>query len=213
MPVTIITAKHGAQEIQSSNLGYQAQPSKTPEELLHASARREDREQFHAMIQSSFADISNKTIYPASNGFLHAAIAAYNHHHHLVLRPEDIWFSILNQFSLYVNAHAEALRSTFVSHKGKRKLVLKLPGTIYTFDWSIFAPQMTKLLSQNINDPHLRSWILPSFSTTTPTDTVTASILMMGTLQKYFEFIGIMCCGIPSVTLQGTKADWQDILS
>jgi hypothetical protein len=72
---------------------------------------------------------------------------------------------------------------------------------------------MTKLLSQNIEDLDLRSWILPSFSTTTPTDIVIGSILMLGTLQKYFQYICRSACGIPSVTLLGTKEDWQNILS
>jgi hypothetical protein len=213
MPVTITVAKHGAQEFRANNIKYNAKPSRTPEQLLEASIRQDDYKKFHAMIQSSFSDISSKAIYPADNGFVRAAITAYNQHHHLILRPEDIWFSILTQFSLYVNANSEILRSTFVSHEGKKELVLVTVGTIHTFDWSVFATQMTKLLSQNINDPDLRAWILPSFSTTTPTDTVTASIIMMGTLQKYFEYCCMMMCGIPTVTLLGTKEDWQNILS
>jgi hypothetical protein len=213
MPVTITVAKHGAQEFQARNLKSTAKPSQTPEQLLQASVCQDDSRKSHAMIQSSFSDIDSVTVYPADNGFIRAAITAYNHHHHFVLRPDDIWFSILIQFALYVNANAETLRSTFVSHEGKKKLVLVTEGTLHTFDWSIFAIQMTKLLSQNINDPDLRAWILPSFSTTTPTDTVTASIMMMGTLQKYFDYSGKLGCGIPTVTLLGTKEDWQDILS
>jgi hypothetical protein len=213
MPITITVAKHGAEEFQGLKLKRDAKPSQTPEELLQASVRKEDYEKFHAMIQSSFSDISSKNVWAVDNGFIRAGITAYNDHHHLIIRPEDIWFSILTQFSLYVNANAESLRSIFVSHEGKRKLVLEGTDTIHTDDWSIFAIQITKLLSQNINDPSLRAWILPSFSTTTPTDNVTASIIMMGTLQNYFEYIRTTACGIPSVTLLGTKEDWQNILS
>jgi hypothetical protein len=213
MPITITVAKHGAQEFQAPGLIRKAKRSETAEELLQASVRKQDNEKFDAMIQSSFSDISSKNVYAVDNGFLRAAIAAYNRHHHLIIRPEDIWNSILTQFALYVNANAENLRSTFVSHEGKRKLVLEGAGTIHSFDWSIFAIQMTKLLSQNIDDPDLRSWILPSFSTTTPTDIVIGSILMLGTLQKYFQYICRSACGIPSVTLLGTKEDWQNILS
>jgi hypothetical protein len=213
MPVTITVAKHGAQEFQANTLKYNSKPSQTSEQLLQASVPQDDYKKLYAMIQSSFSDISSKTIYPASNGFVDAAITAYNHHHHLILRPDNIWFSILTQFSQYVNANAKTLRSTFVSHEGKKKLCLVTGGTLHSFDWSFFAIQMTKLLSRNINDPDLRAWILPSFTTTTPTDTVTASVIMMGTLQKYFEYYCIMRCGIPTVTLLGTKEDWQDILS
>jgi hypothetical protein len=35
---------------------------------------------------------------------------------------------------------------------------------------------------------------------------------MMGTLQKYFTYGVELLCGIPSVTLLGEKADWEDML-
>jgi len=36
---------------------------------------------------------------PAKNGFVHAAILAYSLHHDLVIRPDDVWISILVQFN------------------------------------------------------------------------------------------------------------------
>ena len=60
-------------------------------------------------------------------------------------------------------------------------------------------------------DPELRKWILPSFSTSTREDSIVASVLMMGMLQKYFTFSCGSTCGIPSVNLLGTVADWEDI--
>lgn len=42
--------------------------------------------------------------------FLSSAVKAYSYHHHLVLRPEDVWFSILVQLNVYINEHAEELR-------------------------------------------------------------------------------------------------------
>jgi hypothetical protein len=43
-------------------------------------------------------------------------------------------------------------------------------------------------------------------------DIVVAAILMMGTMQQYFTYKFTMLCGIPSVTLLGTRADWEEIL-
>jgi hypothetical protein len=68
---------------------------------------------------------------------------------------------------------------------------------------------MTRLIEENIKDPSLREWILPSFTTTTKVDQTVAAILMMATLQKYFTFGCGTCCGLPSVTLLGQQSDWE----
>ena len=44
---------------------------------------------------------------------------------------------------------------------------------------------MTSLIEENVNDPELRAWIMPDFSTTTESDRVVAAIPMMGSLQEY----------------------------
>jgi hypothetical protein len=66
--------------------------------------------------------------------------------------------------------------------------------------------QLTKAMDECLVDKDLYSWIMASFSTTTPTDTVTAAIIMMGSMQKYFGYTMSLICGIPSVTFLGEKA-------
>ena len=74
------------------------------------------------------------------------------------------------------------------------------------------AHEMTRELEKNVVDPELRAWILPKFSTTTTTDTIVASVIMMSSMKKYFEYKFCLMCGLPSVTLEGEKEDWEDIL-
>ncbi|KAG8627705.1 hypothetical protein KVT40_003578 [Elsinoe batatas] len=71
---------------------------------------------------------------------------------------------------------------------------------------------MGEALEKLVKDPELRSWMMPSFTTTTDTDRIVASILMMGSLQKYFSYLFTLTCGIPSVTLLGEREDWEEIL-
>lgn len=54
--------------------------------------------------------------------------------------------------------------------------------------------------------------LIPTFSTTTEHDVVVASIAMMGTLQAYFSYGCTTACGLPSVTLQGERSDYETIL-
>ncbi|KAL8882576.1 MAG: hypothetical protein Q9198_000443 [Flavoplaca austrocitrina] len=113
--------------------------------------------------------------------------------------------------SFHINAHAEELRSFFVAHEGREELEVIEVGTIKTVDLGFLAVRMTKEMDKHIVDPDMRQWILPDFSTTTHTDTVTAAVLMMGAMQEYFSYKMTLCCGIPSVTLLGEKDDWIKI--
>lgn len=111
----------------------------------------------------------------------------------------------------YVNANAEALRSNFVSHKGQKELVVYDGGSRYSTSYSRISDSFIQALRENINDPSLREWILQTFSTTTATDRTVAAVAMMGTLQKYFSYKAVLDCGIPSVTLLGTREDWAKL--
>ncbi len=71
---------------------------------------------------------------------------------------------------------------------------------------------MGDFIDDNIVDKELEEWMTPAFSTTTDTDIVVASILLMGATQKCFNFRCVLRCGIPSVTLLGEKCDWEEIL-
>lgn len=199
MPVTITTASHASREWKSSN------PSRSIGALFKNS---------ESVIQSSISKtlLAEKHVSPSRNGFVWAAYHAYSGHHHLTVRPEDIWFAILSQLSFYINANAEELREYFVAHEGRKELWVTDVGNIHSVDFGLLAQRMTHLIQENVKDPSLRKWIMPSWSTTTEDDLTTAAVLMMGSLQKYFSYGMGLRCGIPSVTLLGEKADWEDIL-
>ncbi|MCJ1464394.1 hypothetical protein MMC07_003007 [Pseudocyphellaria aurata] len=207
MPVTTYPAPHGA-----NAASFYADA--TPLDILQKCSRKE-RTKVKQLIQCSFPakDFQfPQSVSGSPNGFVHTAIQAYNWHQHLSIRPEDVWISILAQFSLYVNANAEALRSKFVAHEGQKELIIADVGTIHSVDFGILAHRMTGELEKNVLDKDLRRWIMPSFTTTTYTDQVVAAIVMMGTLQNYFTYGMMLCCGLPSVTLYGERSDWEDIL-
>ncbi|KAH7389357.1 hypothetical protein DE146DRAFT_680235 [Phaeosphaeria sp. MPI-PUGE-AT-0046c] len=207
MPVTFQVADH------PSKSWFLGQLVESREELFSRTCRDESRESSR-IIQSSISPTTFSTTQVASsdNGFVKAVWNAYSYHHHLTIRPDDIWFAILSQLNFYINAHAEDLRSHFVDHEGKKELVVKEVGNIDTVDFGLLARRMTSLLDQNIKDPNFRDWIMPTFSTTTVDDRTTAAVLMMGSLQAYFSYTMTCCCGIPSVTLLGNREDYEDIL-
>ncbi|KAE8366549.1 hypothetical protein BDV27DRAFT_143537 [Aspergillus caelatus] len=194
MPVTLTAADHGAAAWEKAKVT-------TPKELLKQSCPKEYRN-CKNIVQSSFSSrlLRQSHITPSQNGFVRAVYHAYSNHHHLTLRPEDVWFSILCQLSFYINAHAEELRSFFVSHQGKKHLEVVDAATIEYADFGALAVRMTQLIEKEVVDPELRTWIMPAFSTTTY-------------LQKYFSYGMTLVCGIPTVTLLGEKADWESMVA
>ncbi|KAI0203596.1 hypothetical protein F4808DRAFT_25027 [Astrocystis sublimbata] len=205
MPVTVRPASHPPRKYKA--------PAATSTTTLFQASCRNDAEKCKQIIQSSFGNLTAEAgIVSSPNGFVHAAISAYNQHHHLTVRPEDVWFAILTQLSFYINANAEELRSLFVAHEGQKELqVVDVATVVETADFGKLAVQMTQEIENNVVDSGLRDWIMPDFTTTTQTDTITAAILMMGSMQKYFSSKMMLLCGIPSVTLLGDKADWASI--
>jgi len=161
-----------------------------------------------SIIQSSE---SAEMLRAAPFGLVSTIMEAYNHHHNLILRPDDIWQAILTQFSFYVNANADDLRDCFVDFQGKKTLVVEMPpGTLFSTDFGEFANRMVdEKIAANLKDPEVTTWLLPKFSTTKLEDRVAASVTIMSTLQAYFEYHCMICCGIPKVTLEGTPADWK----
>ncbi|KAH8101707.1 hypothetical protein BXZ70DRAFT_931611 [Cristinia sonorae] len=200
MPVTIKSSLRGPKPVSG------ALPLSS-EKFLAGVVRKKQGE----ILQTSFP--SNTPVLPMKNGFVDTVMKAYSYHHNLVLRPDDVWIAILSQFSSYVNANAEELQSSFVQHEGQKSLDINLFGTRHTVDFGEFAKMMSAKIDDDIVDKSLKDWILPNFSTTTDNDTTVCAIMMMATLQKFYTYSASMWCGIPFVTLEGKKSDWDLILS
>ena len=222
MPVTVEPAPHGAEKFQFGRYHNQGSPVANAIDFLEQCCPEESKKvKNDHIIQSSFCDISNADeIYKSQNGFVDTAVKAYSEHLHLEIRPEDIWFSILAQLSVYVNQHVEELADMFVAHEGQKNLDLdglnpeiqgKGKSTWADVDFGKISYKFTELLGENIKDPSLREWVLPTFTTTTKVDQAVASILMMATFQKYFTYSVSIRCGLPSVTLLGQKSDWEKL--
>lgn len=146
-----------------------------------------------------------------SNGFVGAVFDSYNRHHRLVLRPDDVWISILTQFSLYVDKNAEELRHYFVTHQGQKQLVVSGNGSLRCANYPRLTELMTDEIKKNLTDGSVREWMIPSFTTTTFDDKITASVIMMSAMQKYFSYKMCLCCGIPEIELLGQLSDWLNL--
>eukprot|EP00475_Leptophrys_vorax_P038314 TRINITY_DN6729_c0_g1_i1.p1 TRINITY_DN6729_c0_g1~~TRINITY_DN6729_c0_g1_i1.p1 ORF type:complete len:352 (+),score=75.37 TRINITY_DN6729_c0_g1_i1:68-1123(+) len=162
------------------------------------------------VFQSSLGrdDPASKQVVPG--GLVNICLAAYNGHHKLVLRPEDVWAAIQTQFAFYVSKNAENLRDVFVSHEGKQELEVT-DGEVLSKDVGVMAQMMVAKMRAHLKDESVVEWILPSFSTTCDKDLAVFSIMAMGTMKHYFSYKMSFMCGLPEVTLLGTVQDWEAI--
>ncbi|KAF2727833.1 hypothetical protein EJ04DRAFT_517011 [Polyplosphaeria fusca] len=167
-------------------------------------ATSNEREKFVAMPPST------EPLHPRSgcrNSLVDAALHAYLEHHHLIIRPEDVWFAILAQFSIYINANAERARDIFVDHDGKMALYTDInPG-----EYGHGVRSLASAIQRSVKMQGLKDWALPAFSTTTETDVEVASVMLMGSMQHYFTYGMGVVCGLPRVTLLGERQDYQDM--
>jgi hypothetical protein len=158
---------------------------------------------------SAYADLNitaGSDIHPAGESFVRGALQAWGEHLHLVIRPEEVWFTILVQMNFYMNANAEELRHLFVDHQGQKVIYVE------DFTWYAVLRRFQFEIQALVKTDWLLDWIRPNFTTTTENDIMTANVLMMGLTKAYFRFEGGIVCGLPSVTLLGEQADWAALL-
>lgn len=146
-----------------------------------------------------------------SHPLMEAAHLAYSDHYPLVLTPDTVWLCIAQGFANHVNENAEALRSRFVAHEGKEKIIVDVPFVKGSpdNDWQWAFKQFSERLSQYIGKK--RDLVVSNFSTTTAIEQAVSEIVLMDSMKAYFSYGCRTMCGIPSITLTGTVDDWKSI--
>ncbi|MFD1077099.1 DUF4419 domain-containing protein [Longispora fulva] len=153
-------------------------------------------------------DPDRRVLAPGGVHPLLAAVGrAFAEHRPLVLSPDAVWLTIAQGVAQHVRLHAEELRDHLVSHRGRRDLTV--PVTAVPVDaagWSRAVDQFADLLEGEVGE-------LPGcdFSTSTAVDRTAGRVVMLDVYSPYFALVMVAVCGIPTVTLTGTVADWRRI--
>ena len=151
--------------------------------------------------------------------FVSGLYEAYGLHCPVKFSPDDFWFLIIQDFNNYVNFNAEKLRSKLVSHEGKKKLEAEIKGksTIEELTGEDFKEAINQLVGkipEFVKDMSLVEKLTPTFSTSTQDNLYVKKLNVMSTLKEYFDYrMNLYGCGFPSITLTGTVADWEKIVT
>jgi len=158
-------------------------------------------------------------VFAGSQGFFAACLSAFAQHLPLAISPDHVWALISFAFAQHVNKHAEELRSNFVQHEGKKRLLVEADHMVLsggaspdsgsspeTWEQTIFS-DFSKQIRENIGDK-IHSAIAGTFSTTDAVSSAAHEITLMSAMKNYFSYGMSTCCGIPTITLLGSEEDW-----
>jgi hypothetical protein len=76
-------------------------------------------------------------------------------------------------------------------------------------DWPGCFREFSDEIARNVGKT--RDLVVAEFSTTGPIERAASEIVLMSSLQSYFQYEVCTLCGIPAVTLLGTEQDWRSV--
>ncbi|KAN0019394.1 hypothetical protein ACTFIU_002602 [Dictyostelium citrinum] len=156
--------------------------------------------------------VESNEIIGSPNSFVYSAWDAYNNHHHLEIRPDNIWMAISTQFSFYINKFYKELGDRLVDFQNEKKeLKVFTDYPILEAPFEKLVMDMAEQIVNNIKDPSIKDWIIADFSTTTPSDKIAYGAVLMSITKKYFYYSISSNCGLPKVTLNGSVDDWINL--
>lgn len=122
-----------------------------------------------------------------------------------MISPDDVWIMIMFFFSKYVTDRAEELRTKFVDHEDKMKLVITEyadsveNSLLMEKNWDFFFQEIIKKIDENTKDGIVDK-LSSNFSTTDHFHKLASTSLIMNTMKKYFSYGRAICeCGINNV--------------
>jgi hypothetical protein len=130
---------------------------------------------------------------------------AFSGHRPLVLSPDVIWVTIVQGLARHIHLNPEKYRSILVRHQGRRTLQVQTLGN----DWAKVVTDFVSQVCQESGDI-VKSFTC-DFSTTGPVERMVSEIALLDMFQPYFTYQVLTICGIPFITLEGTKTDWQKL--
>jgi len=146
-------------------------------------------------------------------GFFSAVLACYNNHWVLKTSPDDWWNVIVRNVAQAVddNGDKDNVRKFFVEHQGKKTIGIEVPSLAH-LDYSWLFDQFAQGIRMNIKTPGYVDVMQADFTTTTKDQLISTQIMLMASVQKYFDFCCYTACGIPGVELVGEVKDWKRLL-
>lgn len=148
-----------------------------------------------------------------NNVLLQAIHKSFDEHRPLVLSPDIIWLAITQGTSIHINENFKSLEKVIFKKNKPKKLIIRNDSLEHDGrHWQELVSSLFNETTKYTNSDFY-SFFVPSFSTTTPTQATAYQVTLLNSYKKAFEYVGESGCGIPYITITGTKEDWELIYS
>lgn len=147
----------------------------------------------------------------SGNGLINTINLCYGQHRPLVLSPDIIWMTIAQGVSTHINKNFVNLeRNLFKRNKPK---ILKVRNDSLEYGEKHWRDLITALAdsTKKYTQDDMFSFMVPRFSTTSSEIHIAYQANVLYTYKKAFTYVGEGGCGIPYITVTGTKDDWITI--
>ena len=145
--------------------------------------------------------------------FIEAADYAFSHHVPLIITPDIIFYLITSATAVHINQNSEKLRKTFVNHEGKKELEIRRDDFVLNSKnnpWHEVIDEFAIEIGKNTNN-NVADLLVANFSTTSKDARVVSQMVLMDSMQTYFDYTLSRLCGIPEIRLTGNKQDWESV--
>lgn len=190
--------------------------------LNEMSAKSAFENRLQKQIQFFPDELENQQVVPGwGNCFVSAIHTSFDEHRPLSLTPDAIWLTICQGVSIHINQNFEKLESFIfkaekpdgfhVRNDGlSAKSGSEFTGSSRDEHWADLLHAFSDSTTKYVNDDYY-AFFVPEFSTSTNIITTSYEITMLEGFSQAFQYFGDSGCGIPYITLQGTREDWQSI--
>lgn len=188
-----------------------------PEKSLVRISKQDVMEQLSKEKVEYFSITPDSLVFFGNHPFLAGMVKAYQEHRPVIISPDIIWTLIEQGFARHMAISAEKFRDRLVDFPGKREITVVMERDNIKLGnakskWGLALPQFTEQIEKFTGKTYVSN-LRADFSTTTTDSRVVSEVILMESVKSFFDYrMMVMGCGISSITLEGTVADWEIIL-
>ncbi len=200
-----------------STSSYEIEELSAPDKLLESVSPTHVFVGLKADKIEQISQLPDQLVYFGNHPFLLGMLKAYQEHRPFVISPDMIWLLIEQGFARHIAVHAEKFRNKLVGFQGKRELTVVVDSTQIKIghsdsQWDLVFPQFVDQIERYTGTDYVKN-LRSDFSTTDADSKIASEIVLMESVKVFFDYRVMMIgCGISSVTIEGTVADWEKIL-
>ena len=148
----------------------------------------------------------------STSSFFEAVFMSYANHYNLKLSVSHFIIAIGQALSIHINKNSELLRKEFVSFEGKKEIIVRRDEFRMgeQNDWTSSFGEFCDKIKENTN-VDINKVIIDDTSVATQNSTIVSQICLMESMKAYFDYTMMTMCGIPNVSLLGSKEDWKKL--